>query len=213
MRLSWEGSLLLQEGLQLPECPCVVVRSNQGMQTNSPAGARTSHWLTASQPWARIITLYSTSLEMQRMPRSRRRKLGRKRGFRGVLGQAPPSSLPNWAFLHSLGWFLLLLLTHLHPGFGLGQGPQPIILYPLCPVSSPGCLGFPSNKIGTKETFELCLEFYGEPKDCEQEGDLARWMHYKFHSGCHVGFWPWINCISEYFHQILGTLWSISKKV
>ena len=87
---SWEGGLLRQEGLQLPECPCAVVRSNHWMQTNRSAGVRTIHRLTTSQPWARIITLCSRSLAIQKIPRSRMREWGQERGFWVVLGQAHP---------------------------------------------------------------------------------------------------------------------------
>lgn len=77
------------------------------------------------------------------------------------------------------------LLVHLHPGFGLGRGSQSVTLYP---VSSLGFPGFPSKEMGTKEAFEFYPDYYGEPKDFEQESDLARCMCYKFIFGCHMGF-------------------------
>lgn len=180
------------------------------MLTNSPAGVQTRH-RTASQPAShgsgllRYTPCHSQCRgcpDQEGVSWDRSWVLGMCWGRPHLPLFQIELSCTVWASNVNL---VSSLLAHFHPGFGLGQGSLGIILSPPSPVSSLGHPGFLSNEMRTKETFELCSEYYGEPTDYEQWPVQKSVVQILFRLSYGIS-------VSNNLHQVPGALWSISKK-
>ena len=151
------------------------------------------------------------SLTMQRMPRSSRRKLGQEWGFRHVLGQAPPLSVSDWAFLQFRASNVNLvsslssctLSSWLRDGSGLPRHHP----FPSTPCLLSWVPWFSQQWNENKgDIWTLIWVLWRTNGLWTEEWPVQKYM-------VQILFWPSREIlVSNKLHQVLGTLWSISKK-